>query len=133
MAASLYSAIRTRVVTEATSSHAPPTSTRARPVITSCTRPRSARSMRPASLASVGLPSAWSSRKTSVSAPRTTVRPAVSPAASADTRWATARAFARASSMTASAGGPERQWLGDLAGADGERNAQAREQLLPAG
>ena len=27
---------------------------------------------------------------------------------------------------------PGRQWLGDLAGTDGERNAQAREQLLPA-
>src|SRR4029453_18703330 len=105
MAASPYSAIRTRVVTEAVASRPPPTSTRARPVITSCTRPRSARSMRPAVAASAGLPSARPSRKTSVSAPRTRVGPAIPAGASSDTRWATARAFARATAPPAPAGG----------------------------
>ena len=68
------------------------------PVSTSCARPESAASICAASRPSRGLPSAFPSRKTSVSAASTRPRPA---------RAATSSAFLRASARTQASGSPE--------------------------
>src|SRR6266849_1365998 len=104
MSASLYSAIRTRLVTATVSwlgaEPGGPSSTTASPVITSCWRPRSSRSIRAASARSRGLPSRRPSRTTSVSAPSTTAGAHAAPMSAA-----TARALASATAAMAWAGG----------------------------